>query len=275
MPSPAKCLACCGRKSAPATIAASGDCASSTATRVATFLLDDPDDMRASIGQATLYRGRPVEEYVRDYSREPIPEAPEYALPAPEEFIPTHPRTAFRKSRSRPIDPVQPRSDRAAAAADGGDAAGPAVTFAGGQKLPHCRCCSIAGRVARRHRRAFRLECRQGARRLQRHHRRQSALDRYGSASRKALAETGGDAVASYTITAEDAAGPLSPRCRQTIGARPQLDRLGFTSVAEMLAERFHMDEDYLKALNPGGGVRPSRHFDQGRQYRLRTSRLR
>ncbi len=27
---------------------------------------------------------------------------------------------------------------------------------------------------------------------------------------------------------------------------------MGYTSVTEMLAERFHMDENYLKELNPG-----------------------
>ena len=32
---------------------------------------------------------------------------------------------------------------------------------------------------------------------------------------------------------------------------KAKLDRLGYTSVPEMLAERFHMDEAYLKALNP------------------------
>ena len=32
---------------------------------------------------------------------------------------------------------------------------------------------------------------------------------------------------------------------------KAKLERLGYTSVAEMLAERFHMDEAYLKQLNP------------------------
>jgi lipoprotein-anchoring transpeptidase ErfK/SrfK len=35
-------------------------------------------------------------------------------------------------------------------------------------------------------------------------------------------------------------------------GAKAKLDRLGYASVAEMLAERFHMDEAYLRRLNPG-----------------------
>ena len=34
-------------------------------------------------------------------------------------------------------------------------------------------------------------------------------------------------------------------------GEKAKLDRLSYTSVSEMLAEKFHMDEAYLKALNP------------------------
>jgi lipoprotein-anchoring transpeptidase ErfK/SrfK len=66
------------------------------------------------------------------------------------------------------------------------------------------------------------------------------------------LARTGGDAFASYTITAEDAAGPYVASVPEDYGAKAKLERLGFTSVTEALAERFHMDENYLKALNPG-----------------------
>ena len=70
-------------------------------------------------------------------------------------------------------------------------------------------------------------------------------------AIKKALAETGGDAVTSYTITAEDAAGPFVASVPADYRRKAELGRLSFTSVSEMLAERFHMDEDYLKALNP------------------------
>ncbi|MGN6548970.1 MAG: L,D-transpeptidase, partial [Pararhizobium sp.] len=35
-------------------------------------------------------------------------------------------------------------------------------------------------------------------------------------------------------------------------GAKAKLEQLSYTSVSEMLAERFHMDEAYLKSLNPG-----------------------
>ncbi|MER8867367.1 L,D-transpeptidase family protein [Mesorhizobium sp. M0751] len=66
-----------------------------------------------------------------------------------------------------------------------------------------------------------------------------------------ALAQSGGDAFASYTITPEDAAGPYVASIPEDYSQKAQLDRMGYTSVPEALAERFHMDETYLKKLNP------------------------
>lgn len=68
---------------------------------------------------------------------------------------------------------------------------------------------------------------------------------------KQALAETGGDAFGSYTITPEDAAGPYIASVPADYSEKAQLERMAFTSVTEMLAERFHMDENYLKAINP------------------------
>lgn len=67
-----------------------------------------------------------------------------------------------------------------------------------------------------------------------------------------ALAESGGDAFTDYEITPVDAAGPYVASVPEDYGEKAKLDRMSFTSVTEMLAERFHMDEGYLKALNPG-----------------------
>ena len=89
-------------------------------------------------------------------------------------------------------------------------------------------------------------------------------------AIKKALAETGGDTFTTYTITPEDAAGPFVASVPADYSHKAKLDRLSFTSVSEMLAERFHMDEAYLKALNPRGGIRPAGHRDQGGQHRRR-----
>lgn len=75
---------------------------------------------------------------------------------------------------------------------------------------------------------------------------------RNADAIRNQLQQTGGPAFTTYTITPEDAAGPYVASIPSDYSKKAQLDRLGYTSTAEMLAERFHMDEDYLKALNPG-----------------------
>lgn len=66
------------------------------------------------------------------------------------------------------------------------------------------------------------------------------------------LERTGGPAFIEYTITAEDAAGPYIAAVPEDYGEKARLERLGYTRVSEMLAERFHMDEKYLLALNPG-----------------------
>lgn len=58
-------------------------------------------------------------------------------------------------------------------------------------------------------------------------------------------------ALAPYTITAADVRGPfvsIPPSLR----AQSRLRRLGYSSVAEALGEKFHMDPDLLVALNPG-----------------------
>ncbi|PSM16043.1 L,D-transpeptidase [Nitratireductor sp. StC3] len=67
-----------------------------------------------------------------------------------------------------------------------------------------------------------------------------------------ALADTGGPAFSTYTITAADAAGPFVASIPADYGEKARMERLGFTSTVEMLAERFHMDETYLRGLNPG-----------------------
>jgi lipoprotein-anchoring transpeptidase ErfK/SrfK len=78
------------------------------------------------------------------------------------------------------------------------------------------------------------------------------ALDTADSQSiEKALEATGGPAFKQYTITNADAAGPYVASVPADYGAKAKLDRLGYTSVPEMLAERFHMAESYLKQLNP------------------------
>jgi len=66
------------------------------------------------------------------------------------------------------------------------------------------------------------------------------------------LRMSGGMPIVSYTITPADAAGPYVAEIPEDYAHKALLPRLSFTSTTEMLAERFHMDEGYLKALNPG-----------------------
>lgn len=68
---------------------------------------------------------------------------------------------------------------------------------------------------------------------------------------KQALAASGGDPFTTYEITATDAAGPYVASVPADYGEKAKLDQLSYTSVTEMLAERFHMDENYLKSLNP------------------------
>ena len=66
-----------------------------------------------------------------------------------------------------------------------------------------------------------------------------------------ALAASGGPAFVDYTITPEDVAAPMVASIPADYGEKAKLEALSFTSVTEMFGERFHMDENYLIALNP------------------------
>lgn len=54
-----------------------------------------------------------------------------------------------------------------------------------------------------------------------------------------------------YTIEAEDVRGPFIEKIPEKISDMAKLDHMGFTSPRELLSERFHMDEELLKKLNP------------------------
>lgn len=63
---------------------------------------------------------------------------------------------------------------------------------------------------------------------------------------------SGGLPITNYTITAADAAGPYVASIPEDYAHKAALPALSFTSTTEALAERFHMDEAFLKELNPG-----------------------
>lgn len=69
-----------------------------------------------------------------------------------------------------------------------------------------------------------------------------------------ALREDGGAALARYTVTDKDAAGPFE-RIPATADARRQLKAMPYETLEEALAERFHTSTAYLKQINQGHRV--------------------
>lgn len=66
------------------------------------------------------------------------------------------------------------------------------------------------------------------------------------------LTQDGEPAVTEYRITEEDVKGPFAEDIPDKMEKQAGLKRLDYTSAAEMLAERFHMDEGLLERLNRG-----------------------
>ncbi len=54
-----------------------------------------------------------------------------------------------------------------------------------------------------------------------------------------------------YTITESDAKGPFVASIPRDYALQAKMKGLYYTSMSEMLAEKFHMDEGFLKKLNP------------------------
>lgn len=65
------------------------------------------------------------------------------------------------------------------------------------------------------------------------------------------LADSGGPAMTTYRITHEDVAGPFIAVVPADYSDKAALQHMSYTSPLEKLAERFHMDESYLRELNP------------------------
>jgi lipoprotein-anchoring transpeptidase ErfK/SrfK len=60
-----------------------------------------------------------------------------------------------------------------------------------------------------------------------------------------------GGALAGYTITSEDAEGPFIEKIPDDMMEKASLPRLGYTSIVELLGERFHCKPELLRQLNP------------------------
>ena len=82
-----------------------------------------------------------------------------------------------------------------------------------------------------------------------------------GTSTRRALAaftKSGGtadalpaDAITTYKITAEDAAGPYVPDIPADMEEKAKLESLGYKNILEALGERFHASPNLLKRMNP------------------------
>lgn len=59
-------------------------------------------------------------------------------------------------------------------------------------------------------------------------------------------------AIIEYTINEKDVRGPFVRKVPRKMEQQAELDALNYTSPLELLAERFHMSQALLKALNPG-----------------------
>ena len=66
------------------------------------------------------------------------------------------------------------------------------------------------------------------------------------------LTQNAGPVTTAYTISAADVAGPFVANIPTDLAAQGQLQALSYRNTVEMLAERFHITESLLMALNPG-----------------------
>ena len=76
------------------------------------------------------------------------------------------------------------------------------------------------------------------------------ALEAFQKSSSGAPAISG-DPLMAYTITEQDAAGPFVEVMPTDMMDKAKLPALGYTSVLEALAEKFHSSPNFLKRLNP------------------------
>lgn len=82
----------------------------------------------------------------------------------------------------------------------------------------------------------------------------QHAIAAYEAAKKTSIADAlaaAEPATISYTITAEDESAPKTPNIPEDMMEKAKLKRLDYTSMLEMLAERFHTSPALLEKLNP------------------------
>ena len=79
-----------------------------------------------------------------------------------------------------------------------------------------------------------------------------SAVSPLDEATKAALGDAFAQPLTRYTITEQDAAGPFVPDIPSDLMAQAELETLGYTSLLELLGERFHSSPSLLARLNPG-----------------------
>ena len=231
------------------------------------YYLDDPEDMERLRQDRLRELGRqpfpPIEEF-EDYSRDILPAEPDvfpeppprrdFAVePEPETREPETPEFAAREEIERaPLDEgsiIEPGASETPTIVEG--AMEPSATFSAREEVAALQVLLdragaspgvIDGRFGSNVDKAIVAYNDITGQNLK-------STDAAGI--KEALAATGGDPFTTYTLTAEDVAGPFVASVPEDYGEKAKLDRLGFTSVSEMIAEKFHMDEKYLKTLNP------------------------
>jgi lipoprotein-anchoring transpeptidase ErfK/SrfK len=83
---------------------------------------------------------------------------------------------------------------------------------------------------------------------------RKQGLDADGALDEEVWRALGGDGapvLTTYTITEDDVNGPFY-EIPEDYSEMAKMERMGYRNPQEMLAERFHMDVDFLGSLNPG-----------------------
>lgn len=68
----------------------------------------------------------------------------------------------------------------------------------------------------------------------------------------KLVSENGGPVLETYTLTADDVAGPFYPDLPSDYAQLAKLPTLGYRSPAQKIGAKFHLGETLLAALNPG-----------------------
>ena len=81
--------------------------------------------------------------------------------------------------------------------------------------------------------------------------------DEFGTDVWAKLAKDDRPVITSYNISDNDVAGPFLRKLPAKMEDMKDIPKMAYTSVRESLAEKFHMSEDLLSALNPG------KHFDR------------